>query len=192
VKLVPATILAAVLALSLTPLAAAKELTKAQVCGRSGCAALPRDEGGDGLIQLRGSEGRQVVTAPKPAPYYKLVWEYATPGDVPVRNATLYVPSADLVVANGMRPGQVEWFGAAESVLAKVRSSSRKLEPFSAPAQWPTAIAASADPPHVATAPPRDGREWLPWALAAVAVLAAIAIASLLARRLRLHRLRAA
>ena len=192
-KLVPATVLAVALALSLTPMAAAKDLTQAQVCGQSGCADLARDKNGDGLIQLRGSEGREVASPPKAAPYYLLVWEFGPPAEdgQTARFATLYVPSADLVAAPGMKPGSIEWFGAAESVLAKVRRAIRGLEPYSAPAQWPAVISAPAVSPS-ASKPADDGREWLPWAAAGVAVLAALAFAFLLARRLRIHRLRPA
>jgi hypothetical protein len=193
VRLVSAAVLVTALALSLTPMALAKELTQAQVCGQSGCAALPRDKNGDGLIQLRGSEGREVASPPKAAPYYLLVWEFGPPaeGGQTARFATMYVPSADLVAAPGMKPGSVEWFGAAESVLAKVRRAIRGLAPYSAPAQWPAAISAPADV-SLSTSKPADARNWLPWALAGVGMLAALALAFLLGRRLRIHRLRPA
>jgi hypothetical protein len=186
VKLVAATILTAALALCLTPMAAAKDLTKAEVCGQSGCAALPRDKNGDGLIQLRGSEGREVAAPPKAAPYYLLVWEFGPPaeGGQTARFATMYVPSADLVAAPGMKPGSVEWFGAAEPVLARVRAVARTLEPFPAPKRWPTAIAAPANPTPTAPTPAADGRAWLPWVLTAVATLIAIGLVFALGRRM--------
>ena len=182
------------LALALPPLAAAKELTKAQVCGRSGCAELPRNRSGDGLIQLRGSEGREVSAPPKEGPYYLLVWEFGPPAEngQTARFATLYAPSANLVAAPGMKPGSVEWFGASKAVLDKVRGAIRGLEPFAAPKQWPTAISPPANNPPTTSAPGSDGRDWTPWAFAAGAALVVIAGAFSLARRLRLQGLRAA
>jgi hypothetical protein len=182
------------LALAVPPLAAAKDLTRAEVCGQSGCAELPRDKNGDGLIQLRGSEGREVSPAPKAEPYYLLVWEFGPPVEdgQTARFATLYAPSADLVAAPGMNPGSIEWFGASEAVLDKVRGAIRGLEPFAAPKQWPTAITPPASNPPTGSAPGSDGRDRTPWAFAAGAALVVIAVGFSLARRLRLQGLRAA
>jgi hypothetical protein len=180
-------------ALALTPAAAAKDLTRAEVCGQSGCADLPRDANGDGLIQLRGSEGREVSPAPKAAPYYLLVWEFGPPAEdgQTARFATLYAPSADLVAAPGMNPGSIEWFGASEAVLDKVREAIRGLEPFAAPQQWPTAISPPPNNP-TATAPGSDRRDWTQWAFVAGAALVVIAVVFSLARRRRLQGLRPA
>jgi hypothetical protein len=180
-------------ALALTPAAAAKDLTRAEVCGQSGCAELPRDRNGDGLIQLRGSEGRDVSPAPRAEPYYLLVWEFGPPVEdgQTARFATLYAPSADLVAAPGMNPGSVEWFGAPEAVLDKVRGAIRGLEPFAAPKQWPTVISPPANNP-TASARGSDRRDWTPWAFAAGAALLVIAVVFSLARRLRFRGLRAA
>jgi hypothetical protein len=179
------------LALALTPAAAAKDLTTAEVCGQSACAELPRDANGDGLIQLRGSEGREVSPAPKAEPYYLLLWEFGAPVEdgQTARFATLYAPSANLVAAPGMNPGSIEWFGASEAVLDRVRQTSRGLEPFAAPKEWPRVISPPANNPTTSS-PGSDRRDWTRWAFAAGAVL--VVIACSLARRLRLQGLRAA
>lgn len=189
-KLVSATLLAAAVALSLTTGAAAKDLTKAEVCGQSGCAELPRDKKGDGLIQLRGSEGREVSAPPKIEPYYLLIWEFGPPVEdgQTARFATLYAPSADLVAAPGMKPGAIEWFGASEPVLEKVRGAVGGLEPFAAPKQWPAAIHPPAVGSLATSALPSDGRNWTLWGLVAAFVVVAI----WLGRRLHLERLRPA
>ena len=186
-KLSAATVLAAALVLSLVPVAVAKDLTQAQVCGQSGCAALPRNEDGDGLIQLRGSEGRPLAPPPESAPYYRLIWEFGRPAkDGPsVRFATLYVPAANLVAAPGRQAGSVEWFGASEAVLEKVRTAARNLEPFAAPGQWPSTIEASAPPSSTASIPASGSREWMAWGLAAAVAIVFIGVAAFLARRLR-------
>jgi hypothetical protein len=187
-------LLAAAVALLFAPAAAAKDLTRAEVCGQSGCAKLPRDRNGDGLIQLRGSEGRKVSPAPTAGPYYLLVWEFGPPAEdgQTARFATLYAPSADLVAAPGMNPGSIEWFGASEPVLDKVRGAIRGLEPFAAPKQWPPVISPPANNPPTTSAPGSDGRDWTPWAFAAALALAVLAVVFSLARRLRLHGVRAA
>ena len=186
-------VLALALALAVPSTAAAKDLTRAEVCGQSGCAELPRDKSGDGLIQLRGSEGREVSAPPSEAPFYLLVWEFGPPAEdgQTARFATLYTPSANLVAAPGMRLGSVEWFGATEAVLDKVRDATRGLEPYAAPKRWPTVIS----PPSASPATPeraRDGGGWTRWALAAALALLVLAIVFSLARRVRLQRPRAA
>lgn len=186
-------LLALALALAVPSTAAAKDLTRAEVCGQSGCAELPRDKSGDGLIQLRGSEGRELSAPPSEAPFYLLVWEFGPPAEdgQTARFATLYTPSANLVAAPGMRPGSVEWFGATEAVLDKVRDATRGLQPYAAPKQWPTVIS----PPSASPATPErasDGGEWTRWALAAALALLVLAIVFSLARRVRLQRPRAA
>ena len=175
-------------ALVLAAPAAAKNLTDAQVCGQAGCAVLPRDEQGDGLIQLRGSEGRAVVGAPAAAPYYRLIWEFTSPAGAKVRTATLYVPSADLIAAQGMALGSVEWFGASEAVLDKVRKASSGLDPFAAPSGWTFSLLAT--PQLTPSAPAAESRDWTSWIFGAAAVLVLLAAAGLLARRLRIRRLR--
>lgn len=186
-------LIAIAVALSLAPTAGAKDLTRAEVCGQSGCTELPRDKNGDGLIQLRGSEGREVSPAPRAGPYYLLVWEFGPPVEdgQTARFATLYAPSADLVAAPGMNPGSIEWFGTSEAVLDKVRGAIRGLEPFATPKRWPTVISPPASNP-TASARGSDRRDWTLWALAAGAALVVIAVVFSLARRLRLHGLRAA
>ena len=185
---------AAAVALLLAPAAAAKDLTRAEVCGQFGCAKLPRDRNGDGLIQLRGSEGREVSPAPTAEPYYLLVWEFGPPADdgQTARFATLYAPSADLVAAPGVNPGSIEWFGASVATLDKVRGAIRGLEPFAAPNQWPTVISPPANNPPTTTVSGSDGRDWTPWAFAAAAALVVLGILGWLSRRLRLRGLRPA
>jgi hypothetical protein len=186
-------LVALAVACALTPAAAAKDLTNAQVCGRSGCADLPRDKNGDGLIQLRGSEGREVLPPPSVEPYYLLVWEFGPPAEdgQTARFATLYAPSADVVAAPGMYAGSIEWFGASEAVLDKVRTAVRGLEPYAAPERWPRAI--SPPPIDAPSAPLASARrDWTGWAVAAALALIAVAIVFALVRRIRVRRLRAA
>ena len=186
-------LLAFALALAVPPAAAAKDLTRAEVCGQSGCAELPRDKSGDGLIQLRGSEGRAVSAPPSEAPYYLLVWEFGPPAEdgQTARFATLYTPSANLVAAPGMRPGSVEWFGASPAVLDKVREATSGLEPYAAPKRWPTVISPPSPSPAT-SARASDGGEWARRALAAALALLVIAVVFSLARRVRLQRPKAA
>ena len=183
-----------VLVLVVAPAAGAKDLTRAEVCGQSGCADLPRDKSGDGLIQLRGSRGREVSPPPKLEPYYLLVWEFGPPVEdgQTARFATLYAPSARLVAAPGIRPGSIEWFGASAAVLEKVRRATYGVDPYSAPKQWPTAISPPALDAPPAPAARNDGRDWSRWALSAGLLLAAAAVAFAFARRLRPQPMRAA
>jgi hypothetical protein len=90
-----------------------------------------------------------------------------------------------------MKPGQVEWFGASEAVLAKVREAARALEPFAAPKRWSAEIlAATPSTPTASPAAASDGRDWRGWAFGASTVLVLIASKALFAPRLRgVHRL---
>jgi hypothetical protein len=185
------TALIAGLALSLTPMAAAKGLTKAQACGQSGCAALPRNEEGDGLIQLRGPNGGRLSAPPKAAPYYKLNFTFGRPQDGPSRTiTTLFAPSARLVAAPGMTAGSLEWFPISGAVLGKAQNAVRDLEPFGAPQQWSSEIMVPTDLSPTALGSSSNRRAWLRWAFPTAAALFAFALGGCLFRRQRARRLR--
>ena len=187
-------VLVSALALGLVSTAAAKELTKAEACGQSGCAALQRDDRGDGLVELRGG-ARNLSPSPKLMSYYKLRFQFGGPaGQVPRAFTTLYVPSGNLVGAPGMAPGSLEWYAISGSVLEKVRDAVGRLEPFGPPKSWSAAID---EPARVVTlgaasAPRSDGRDWTPWLLTAAALVFVLGFGTFLARRLHIRRLTAA
>jgi hypothetical protein len=163
--------LVACAAIALAPAAGAKDLTEALACGESGCAALERGDNGDGLIQLRGPSG-PLTQPPALAAYYTLNFAFGrrSQNGPSAHFTTLYVPSSNLVAANGRYPGEVEWFSISGAVLEKVRNAVRELQPFAAPKRWPATIAA---PSRLPTASPAgaNGRDSTPWFFALAAAL---------------------
>jgi hypothetical protein len=168
-----------IVSLALAASAAAKNLTVAQVCGPDDCAPLDRQS----VMPLLGGSGSQ---SPPPAAYYRLDFTFETPDGVERRSIShLYVPSAHLVAAGG-EVGEVVWFPVKGATLKLLDRATREVEPFGAPAAWPTSIGDPVFTPAGAKAPSAGaGTNWTAWLLATVAFLSALAAASLFARRLR-------
>jgi hypothetical protein len=172
-------------ALALAPTAAAKELQTAQACGPNGdCAAMDKD----GTMLLLNSGGS--VTPPPPtAEYYRLYFVFAEPG-ASDHNAFshLFVPSKGLV-GFGDENGGVAWFPVYGEALDAVRNATRNLEPFAAPAAWPTSIEDPIFSPGEPSSPaPANGTNWRPWAVGLGLVLLALGVGAVLARRTRVRR----
>jgi hypothetical protein len=94
IRLALLALVAAILAAA--PVAAAKEIQRAQVCGASACFTFDRANSGDKLALFDGSVG---VTSPpaRPSPWYRL---RITIGGEDVERFTFtdaYVPSADRI-----------------------------------------------------------------------------------------------
>jgi hypothetical protein len=172
-------------ALALASTAAAKELSTAQACGPADdCAAVDKD----GAMLLLNSGG-SVSQPPPTAEYYRLDFVLAEPGSND-RNAFshLFVPSKGLV-GFGDETGGVAWFPVYGQALDAVRDATRDLEPFSAPAAWPSSIEDPIfTPGRIVSPAPDSGIDWRPWALATALMLLALAAGALFARRMRVRR----
>jgi hypothetical protein len=177
-------LLVVVAALALAATASAKEIQTAQACGPDQCGDLDKD----GTMLILNSGG-SVSQPPPTAEYYRLDFVFAEPG-TPDHNAFshLFVPSKGLV-AFGDENGGVAWFPIYGQALDTVRQATRDVQPFAAPAAWPTSID---DPifklPVTASAAPSDGTTWRPWAVGIALALLALAVGALLARRTRVRR----
>ena len=175
-------VLAAVLALAGT--ASAKELQTAQACGPDQCGGM--DDDGSMLIL---NSGGSVSQPPPTADYYRLDFVFAEPG-TPDRHAFshLYVPSKGLI-GFGDENGGVAWFPVYGQALDTIRQATRDVQPFAAPATWPTSIDDPIFTPGTTSSPaPEGGTNWQPWALGIALLLVALAAGSVFARRTRIRR----
>lgn len=175
-------VLAAALALAAT--ASAKEIQTAQACGPDQCGDLDKD----GTMLILNSGG-SVSQPPPTAEYYRLDFVFAEPG-TPDHNAFshLFVPSTGLV-GFGDETGGVAWFPIYGQALDTIRQATRDVQPFAAPAAWPTSIDDPIFSPGEPSSPaPANGTNWRPWAVGLGLVLLALAVGALLARRTRVRR----
>jgi hypothetical protein len=185
-RLVAHFLLVLVAALALASTAAAKELTTAQACGLDGqCEAMDKD----GSMLILSSGGSVSQPPPTTAEYYRVDYVFDSPdGREHHSFSHLFVPSTGLV-GMGDEVGGVAWFPVYGQALDTLREATRDLEPFSAPAAWPTSIEDPIfTPGRVVSPAPDSGIDWRPWALAAGLVLLALAAGAFLARRLRVRR----
>jgi hypothetical protein len=151
--------------------ASAKTLTSAQLCGADECAPLNDRQS---VMTILGGSGWQ---PPPTDAYYRFDVTFET-----MTHSYLYVPSAGLVAAEGP-VGDVVWYPARGDARDMLAQAGRDLEPFAAPAKWPTAFA---DPifTHSSPTPSVESRNWTPWLVAAAILLVTLAAAAFLARRL--------
>jgi hypothetical protein len=185
-RLVAPFLLVLAAALALTSTAAAKELTTAQACGLDGqCEAMDKD----GSMLILSSGGSVSQPPPTTEAYYRVEYVFDSPdGSEHHSFSHLFVPSTGLV-GMGDEVGGVAWFPVYGHALETLREATRDLQPFSAPAAWPTSIEDPIFTPGRAASPaPDTGIDWRPWALAAGLVLLALAAGGFLARRMRVRR----
>jgi len=171
-------------ALALAAAASAKEIQNAQACGPDQCGDLDKD----GTMLILNSGG-SVSQPPPTAAYYRLDFVFAEPG-TPDHHAFshLFVPSKGLV-GFGDENGGVAWFPIYGQALDTVRQATRDVQPFAAPATWPTSIDDPIFMPPTTVSPaPANGTDWRPWAVGFALVLLALAVGAVLARRTRVRR----
>jgi hypothetical protein len=160
--------------------ASAKELSAAQLCGDDGCVSLSDRSSVSALLGGGGS------APPPPAAYFRLDVGFDPPDGGPrYTHSYLYVPSSNLVAAEGPA-GDVVWYPAQSQEM--LEQAGRRLQPFAAPAAWPTSFADPLfNPAHPWSVPEAAGsREW-PW-LAAVVALLVLGAGAVGARRFRVRR----
>ena len=130
--------------------AAAKEVTRADICGASGCKAITdRDE-----LRSLPTGGEKTAPAPPTAEYYTVTFsiEHGDRRDLLTR---YYVPGSSLLAANLEFP-QLTWFPVSGAAADAIRDAVDGIEPFPAPKRWPSGVET---PSRIATASvaPNDG-----------------------------------
>jgi hypothetical protein len=168
-----ALVAAAIATLALASGASAKNMTLAQACGSDECVPLQDRQA---LTTLLGGGGSQPPTT---APYYRLDFTFESPDGIQrVTHSSLYVPLWRLAATEGPSRNVV-WFPVDRAATRLMERATRDIEPFAAPAAWPTSYGDPAFRRTTRTPTSRDGTNWLAWLL----VVPAIAAAALLARR---------
>jgi hypothetical protein len=153
-------VLAVALLLAVAPAAAAKEITKAEVCGPDGCTAVA-DIAAAAPILANGGPPR---TPPNAAPYYDVRLTVAE-GD---HNATWSF--AAVPARHAMRADDGTWMQMAPDAAALVTKTAAGRTPY--PASELTGWAAAPDPkPEPATA------DSAPWPEGVIVALIAVAAA---------------
>jgi hypothetical protein len=154
--------------------AAAKEVTRALVCGEGECRTVT-DRG-----QLRTLPCCSETTAPAPetAPFY---WIDATVRTPRGRHSfgLYYVPSARLLAANGPA-GSVTWHRVYGAGIGALDTLVGGIEPFEAPDRWPRMLEA---PDDLSSEGATSGRRVTAATGAGAVVLLAAALAALRVRR---------
>lgn len=168
-----ALVAATIATLALSSGAGAKNMTLAQACGPDECVPLQDRQA---LTTLLGGGGSQ---PPSTGPYYRLDFTFESPDGVQrVTHSSLYVPSRQLAATEG--PSRdVVWFPVDRAGAGLVARAARDLEPFAAPAVWPTSYGDQVFSRTPEVKASGDGVGWLPW----LVVVPAIAAAALFARR---------
>lgn len=153
--------------------ASAKNMTLAQACGPDDCVPL---QDRHALTTLLGGGGSK---PPSTAPYYRLDFTFESPdGAQRVTHSSLYVPSRQLAATEGSSR-DVVWFPVDRAAVGLVERAARDVEPFAAPAAWPTSYGDPIISRTLETRAQDEGANWLPW----LVVVPAIAAAALFARR---------
>jgi hypothetical protein len=184
-KLTGRLFLVLVAALALASAASAKEVTNAQACGSGDdCAPL----GDQRSVMLILNSGGKITNPPRLGSYYRLDFVFGVRGSPDYDAfADLYVSSKGLV-GSADEFGHVIWWRVPSPGRAVIEHAITKLQPFSAPAAWPT----STDEPILTPKPMSvsAGRmKWTPWLFAAVVLLLALGVGGVFARRLHVRRL---
>jgi hypothetical protein len=128
--------LALLVALALPAPAAAKELSKLDVCGPSRCKSLT----GGALLRRfgRGSDGPAPTVAMPVAPYYKLRYHVRAgrgesfDGRKEMTFVTYFIPAAGLVRGTDER-GYAVWNQATPEVTAAIAKLPKGLKPYPSP-----------------------------------------------------------
>jgi hypothetical protein len=172
----------AALLISAAP-AAAKEVSKVQVCGAASCTTVDKSDniggGGDGLMVFAQDNGVALEDLQQPAPYYR-VRITVDEGDSDFGWSIRYVPSAKLIATRG-ESGELEWMDATDDFIAAMGQVTRGLDPIPAARMrsWmPTPLKGETPPPAPPAKPVAAPDESTPWLLyAGVAALLAVAAA---------------
>jgi hypothetical protein len=157
-----AALAAAFIALGLPVTALGKGRNTVQVCGPEACTTL-KDRAGARYIGIP-QEG--VFEPPRPSPYYRL---YITVEGGTYRHtySGIYAPSTALIGVDEGARRVLYWHVPRTETLQELRSATRGLESYDAPARWPLAVGALS-----AT---EAGGDRSPSAFVVVAVLLALA-----------------
>jgi hypothetical protein len=168
IAVVPAAVLLALVTLAVVSDASAKGSAPSQACGAKSCKQL--DGSPESLIVLDGDARR---TSPSPAPYYRI--EYAASGVGP----HYFVPSGSLLAVETAGGRALQWYALYGTGPARLRKAIRDLEPYKAPAEWPTRVEARV----VARDSGMEASVWLFGGL-----LVAVAAGAVVASRVRVRR----
>jgi hypothetical protein len=132
-RLVPLPVVAAV-ALVLAAPAAAKELTKAKLCGPVGCAVVTDP----GALRDFPTGGETVASPPSTSAYYALA--ISSKDDVATHTWTIYyVPDANMLAIPDSYGG-VTWHPLFGNAIRYMKSLASRAEPYRAPAITSVAI----------------------------------------------------
>jgi hypothetical protein len=171
-------LVAAVAALALAATASAKELTSLKACGESGCTTVTdRDQ-----LRLLPLGGDTQNPPPRRAPFYWLTYTISDGADP---FSMYYVPSADVLGANGEVPGRLAWFPVVGSATDAIRDVVADLEPFPAPSAWgfeiksPGRLPATGRLPVSPPAADHGGSGWVLWLLIVLG-MSGVAVAGVL------------
>jgi hypothetical protein len=141
-----------VVALTLATAATAKgkQLKSATICGANACTTVTDQE----RLRELPVGGQDTAPPPPPAAYYTMEFVVGTGGAEESRWLVLYVPSENIVGANGEVPGTLTWLPAYGSAIFAMMRATRGLEPFRVPTAWPT------DVRRVTPGPAPHGFDW--------------------------------
>ena len=170
-----AVLVAALVALGLPGAALGKGRNTVQVCGPEACTAL-EDRAGARYI---GSPQEGVFEPPRPSPYYRL-YVTAEGGTYRHTYSGIYTPSTALIGVDEGARRVLYWHVARTETLQELRSATRGLEAYDAPAEWPLAVGALS-----AT---EAGQDRSPSAFVVVAALLALAGGTGIARQIAIRR----
>jgi hypothetical protein len=154
--------------------AAGKEVTRALVCGESGCRTIIDRE----QLHELPCCSETTTGAPALAPFY---WIDATVRTPRGKHSfgLYYVPSARLLAANGPS-GSVTWHRVYGAGIGALETLVGGIEPFEAPDRWPATLEA---PDGLASAGAASGLRVTAAAGAGAVVVLAAALAALRVRR---------
>jgi hypothetical protein len=186
-------------ALALPGAARAKEITKVQVCGASGCAGVPRGDDGFGAFM----DGGLPADPPERAGgWYRIRYTIAEGSGADAQTfefRNVYVPGSNRLRVRD-QPDEFGWYEPPPELALALRSTLRRVDAFPAaqlrgldavrpetpPAVADATPAASARPTTRAAADDGGSAPWT-WVALAVAALtaAAVALTALAARARR-------
>ena len=172
----------------------AKQVSKVEICGASGCATLPRDRA---HLDAFMDGGVPADPPPRPAAWYSIRYTIS-PGDgediKPFRFRNAYVPRANRVRERD-EGGAFAWFEPSRAFVREVLPVMRRVTAY--PASRLRGLDAKALEPRVIEAVPSPGRPTAaratgdgstPWGWIAIAASAGAVLLAALAARGRRRR----
>ena len=129
-------VLVAATALALAAPAAAKEITKAELCGPAGCAATTNED----ELRMFGGGSDTFGAQPPMSAYYEL--SLSARGDDEGATTTwtiYYVPSANMIAVDGGY-GTTNWHPLSAAAAGVMRRLAARVEPFPPPTVTSVAI----------------------------------------------------